>query len=290
MQLLLNIVISGSLIVLVALSFALIYRTSRFLHFTHGILITVGAYAVFLNNHWFNLPMWLSTLVGVSIAVGLGFLLEFFVYRSFRIKHSSPLIMLLASLGLYVLLQNVVSLSFGDDTKVIRIGPIQEGISVLGARITAIQIYTIITCIVMSITLLIFLKTTNIGKAIKAVANDALLADVSGINVNRINLWVFSIGSGMAGLAGILIAFDIDMTPTMGMNILMMAVVAVIIGGVNNVSGIVIGGLLLSVAQQCGVWFLGAQWQDAIAFVILVIFLLFKPEGFFGKQSEKAFV
>ena len=85
-------------------------------------------------------------------------------------------------------------------------------------------------------------------------------------------------------MAGILVALDVDMTPTMGMNALMLGVVAVIIGGVSSISGITLGALLLAVAQHLGAWYIGAQWQDAIAFVILVLFLLYKPEGFFGKK------
>jgi branched-subunit amino acid ABC-type transport system permease component len=100
----------------------------------------------------------------------------------------------------------------------------------------------------------------------------------------------FAIGSSLAGLAGILVALDVDMTPTMGMNALMMGVVAVIIGGINSIPGIVLGALLLATAQHLGAWFIGSQWQDAIAFVILVLFLLFKPEGFFGKKVRSSTV
>ena len=124
----------------------------------------------------------------------------------------------------------------------------------------------------------------------RAVANDPELANVSGINSNAVILWAFAIGSGLAGVAGVLIALDVDMTPTMGMNALMMGVVVVIIGGVNNIPGIALGALLLATAQHLGAWFIGSQWQDAIAFIILVVFLLFKPEGFFGKKVRSATV
>ncbi len=98
----------------------------------------------------------------------------------------------------------------------------------------------------------------------------------------------FAIGSALAGIAGILVSLDVDMTPTMGMNALMMGVVAMIVGGVGSIWGIVLGSLLLALAQNLGVWYISSQWQDAIAFAILLISLLFKPEGFFGKKLKKA--
>ena len=122
----------------------------------------------------------------------------------------------------------------------------------------------------------------------RAVANNAQLSDISGLNSDRVIFWTFAIGSGLAGIAGILISFDVDMTPTMGMNALLMGVVAVIIGGVGSVPGVVLGALLLALAQHIGLWYLSSQWQDAIAFVILLIFLLFRPQGFLGRKIKKA--
>ena len=100
-------------------------------------------------------------------------------------------------------------------------------------------------------------------------------------------MWTFAIGSALAGIAGILVALDVDMTPTMGMNALMMGVVVVIIGGVGSIPGIALGALLLGFAQHFGVWKISSQWQDTIAFVILILFLLFRPQGFLGKKVKK---
>lgn len=121
----------------------------------------------------------------------------------------------------------------------------------------------------------------------RAVANDAELADISGINSDKVIFWTFAIGSGLAGIAGILISFDLDMTPTMSMNALLMGVVVVIIGGVGSIP-IALGALLLGMAQNLGAWNVGSQWQEAIAFAILLIFLLFRPQGFLGKKVKTA--
>ena len=140
----------------------------------------------------------------------------------------------------------------------------------------------------MTLCCFFFLKYTKIGQAMRAVANDPELASVTGIETDRVILSTFALGSALAGIAGILVALDVDMTPTMGMNALLMGVVAVIIGGIGSIPGVALGALLLGMAQQFGIWKISSQWQDAIAFVILLIFLLFRPQGFLGKKVRTA--
>lgn len=285
-----NVAIAASLYLLVALSFVIIFKLTRFFHFAHGIVFTAGAYLTLISKNCLGVSPLFSFISGIAFCTILGCLMDLCIYRPLRKKGSSELILLLASLGIYVFLQNTISMIFGDETKSIRIGDVQVGINILGARITPIQIITICASIVLVIALSTFLKKSKIGNAMRAVANDSVLANVSGINSNRVILWAFAIGSALAGLAGLLVALDVDMTPTMGMSALMMGVVVVIIGGVNSIGGIALGALLLATAQHLGAWFIGSQWQDAIAFIILVLFLLFKPEGFFGKKIRSTTV
>ncbi len=288
-QVLINSIILAGIYVIVGIGFFLIYSTAKFLHIAHGVVITLGAYFMLLSVVWFRLPLGLAVIVSLVMTTLIGCSMELGFGRTFRKRGSSELVLLLTSLGIYIFLQNVISLVFGDETRSIRTGGVQEGINILGARITPIQVVTIFTSIVLVIALSIFFKKTKIGKAMRAVANDSVLADVSGINSNAIILWAFAISSGLAGIAGILVALDVDMTPTMGMNALMTGIIVVIIGS-GDISGIALGALLLATAQNCGAWFIGSQWQDAIAFVILVLFLLIKPQGFFGKKVQSASV
>ena len=195
--------------------------------------------------------------------------------------------LLLASLGIFTVIQNIISLIFGDDTKTLRSGVIQEGINVFEARITPIQILIILVSLVLFIITALILTKTRMGKAVRAVANDPELAQIAGIDTDRVILYTFAIGSGLAAVAAILISFDIDMVPTMGFNALMMGVVAVIIGGMGSIPGAALGGLLLGLAQHLGVWQISSKWQDAIAFVILLFFLAFRPQGFFGRKVRK---
>jgi branched-chain amino acid transport system permease protein len=289
-QFILNGIIAGSVYTLVAVGFAVIYRTVRFFHFAHGVVFTAGAYFTYLFKAWLGWPVIIAVPMAIGLCAGLGVLIEVSVYRPLRHKDASALILLLASLGVYIVLQNIISMFFGDDTKTIRSGIVKEGINLLGARITPVQITIIIVSLLLVISCFLFLKYTKTGRSMRAVANNLELAQMTGINSDRMIIWAVALGSVLAGIAGILVALDVDMTPTMGMNALLMGVAAVIIGGVDSLPGVALGALLLGMAQNLGVWKISSQWQDAIAFFILLMFLLFRPQGFLGKRVKKVSV
>lgn len=286
-QLLLNSIISGSVYTLIALGFSLIYSTTKFFHFAHAAVYTSCPYFAYLFYIILGLPFWTSLCLAILSSTLLGMTIEIVVYKPMRRWGATPLVLLLSSLGLYIVLQNIISMAFGDDTKTLRSGIVTEGIEFLGARITPIQIGIILVSALLLVFCWALMKYTKIGTAMRAVASDSELALVSGIDTDRTILFAFMLGSMLAGIAAILISFDIDMTPTMGMNALMMGVVAVIIGGVGSIPGAALGGFLLAFAQNFGVWKISSQWQDAIAFIILLVFLLFRPYGFFGKKIRK---
>lgn len=206
-----------------------------------------------------------------------------------RYKNASSLVFLLASLGVYIVLQNIISLIFGDTTKSLYSSSIQRGIDILGARITSTQILVVLISIFISSSVLILIQKTKIGITIRALANDFELAKISGVNENRALFGIFFLGSALAGIAGVLYAIDIEMSPSMGLNALMMGIVVVIIGGIGSFSGVILGSLFLGMAQHFGVWKISSQWQNAIAFVILLIFLLIRPQGFLGKKLKKSY-
>lgn len=273
---------------LLSIGFWIIYKSVRFFHFAHAVVFSSGAYFTFLFSQLLGWSLFVAIPVAVLCSCVLGSLIELVIYKPLRKKKSSSLILLLASLGIYIVLQNFISMVFGDDTKSIRSWQVVEGLNFFGARITPVQIVIVITSVLLLIFVAFYLHFSKTGKAMRAVANDLELANISGINSDKVILFSFAIGSALAGIAGILVSLDVDMTPTMGMNALMMGVVAMIVGGVGSIWGIVFGSLLLALAQNLGVWYISSQWQDAIAFAILLIFLLFKPEGFFGKKLKKA--
>lgn len=289
-QLLANAIISASLIFIVACGFALIYRVTRCFHFAHAIVFTAGAYVAFLFHRLIGLPLSISVVITVVLTAILGATIEVGLYRALRRKGALFLPILLASLGLYVASQNAVSLCFGDDVKTIRSAAAQEGMSVLGARITPTQIATVLAAAITLVGLTTILRWSGVGKAMRATASDGELARSSGIDTDRLGVWAFAIGSALAGIAGVLAALDTDMTPSMGMDVFMLCIVAVIVGGLHSIPGIALGALLLGMALHFGAWKIGSQWQDAIAFFILIAFLLVRPEGVMGKKLRKATV
>jgi len=233
------------------------------------------------------MPLLPSIILAIILCIAIGSIIELFIYNPLRRRNTSPMTLLIASLGVYIVLQNIISMIFGDNARSIRFGAVQEAFNILESRITQIQVIIIALSIITGFVILLFLKNSNSGKAMRAVASNKDLLHTIGLNSNRVILCAFAIGSAMAGFAGILISLDVDMTPTMGFHLLLMGVIAVIIGGVGSIRGIAMGALLLGFSQNIAAWYLPSQWQDAIAFVIMLIFLLFRPQGFFGKPLKK---
>ena len=286
-QFFVNSLISGSIYMIVALSFSIIYTTTNFFHFAHGAIFILGAYFAYLYTSMLGIWVLISLPLGILTATIVGILIELLIYRPLRRKGTTALILLLSSLGIYIVLQNLISMVFGDDTKTLRTGPVQEGVEIFGGQITPIQIMIVIVSFIMLVGCSLLLRYTKTGKAMRAIASNPTLALVSGIDIDKVFLFAFTLGSALAALAGVLISYDIDMTPTMGLNFLMMGVVAVIVGGVGSIQGAAFGGFLLAFAQNFGVWNISSQWQDAIAFVVLLLFLLIRPHGFFGKKIRR---
>jgi len=289
-QFLANGIVSGFVYALVAFSFALIYLPTRFFHFAHGAVFAWGAYFGYICVTVLKLPLWVALPLAVGMTAMLGAGLEVGIYRPLRRRKATGLVLLLASLGLYVVLQNLISLLFGDEVKSLRSGEVTEGYPILGAYITPIQLCIVFAALFSFAFVGAVLKFTRFGKALRAVASDAELARVHGVNSDGVVLGAFALGSALAALAALLVALDVDMTPTMGLNALMMGVVAMIVGGVGSVPGTLMGGLLLGLAQHLGVWRIGSEWQDAIAFAILLVFVLFRPHGIMGRPTRRTAV
>jgi len=287
MQLIYSIIIEYILLLIVGFSFSIMYYSAKFFHFAHAITLTISAYFTYLFSIQLNLPQLISIPLAIICAIVTGILPEITLYKQLRKRNASPMILMLASLGIYIVLQNLISLLWGDDTKSIRTGEVKVGNEFLGAYITDIQIITIAVCLTLFITCILFMKHSRIGRNIRAVASNPELSNIVGIPSDRVILQAFGIGSALAAIAGILIAFDTDMRPTMGFSWLLYGVVAMIIGGVGSNLGLAGGALLLATAQHLAAYYIGSQWMDAVAYIILILFLIAKPLGFSGKRLKK---
>jgi len=198
--------------------------------------------------------------------------------------------MLLASLGAYVVLQNMISMVFGDRIQTVYTGPVTQGLCLLGMRLTSVQISTILASVLCITISDLLLRASRVGTMMRAYANNSTYAEIVGISSTRILLMVSGLSSVLAGVAGIAMGMDIGITPAMGMQPFMMGVVAVVVGGNRHAWGIALGALLLTVAQNLGGWILGSQWQNVVAFLVLVLFLVFRPQGFLGRPLWKGSV
>jgi branched-chain amino acid transport system permease protein len=286
-QLLFNSIIVGSIYALIALGFTIIYRTVKFFHFAHGIVYAIGAYLAYSLYISLGLPFVLSFFLSIIIASVIGVLIDRLIYFPLRKKKASNLIYMLASFGVFIFLQNLIQLLYGAQILSIRTGPVKEGYHFLGAVITEIQIVIIITSIILMLLLWLFIQKTKLGKAMRAVADDPVAANVVGINPERIIVYSFAIGSALAAVAGILISFETNIEPTMGFNALLKGIIASIIGGIGSIPGAVLGAFFLGLAENLGIWKISAGWKDAIAFGILILFLLIRPQGILGTKTDK---
>ena len=265
----------------------MVFNIFLYFNFAHGAMITYGAYLTYFFSKECKLPFLFSSLMSLIGLAIISLFIETVIFKKMRNKNLSSLNILIASLGIYIVLQNLISLFFKDDAKSIRSGNIKIGHNIFGAYITEIQIILITSSISIFCLALIFLKYSKLGKKIRAVSSNKELSIILGINTDRVILVSFIIGSTIAGMSGILIALDLDMTPTMGFKIFMYGIIAMIIGGVGSTKGLIWGACILAFSQHFVTFFIDSKWADAIAFIILILFLIWKPLGFSGKLLKK---
>ncbi len=279
-QLILNSLIAGAIYSLVALGFNLIYSTVKFFDLGYGALTAVGGYATFFLFKMNGFNLYLAVIAGMIVAGFISFLADRLVYRQLRARKASGMVFLVAALGIFTLLQALIAIFFTSQFQTLFPASASSQVyDIGGAVITHVQLVILITGLVLMTLLGILLKKTLFGKAIKAVADDEEVAKIVGINTNTIISAVFFIGGAIGGLAGILVGFDTGIEPTMGLSLLLKGVIASIIGGIGNIYGGVLGAFLLGVVENFGIWKISGEWKDAIAFALLIVFLLFRPSG-----------
>jgi branched-chain amino acid transport system permease protein len=286
-QLIINGLFAGILVGLVAVGFSLVYNTARFFHAAHAGTYLIGAYAgIWVSNH-VGMSPFLALVAAIAAAIGLGLLMELAVYRPLRKAGSSSHVLFLSSLALLLIVQNSIALMVGSEIQVVRSPVSRHTFQVFGGTITSWQVLTAGVTIATFAVTWFLLRFTVIGKKMRAVATDPQLAEVVGINPDNVLVSVIVLGSALAGLAGFLTGYDTAVTPTSGFGVVLVGITAAVVGGVGSVRGAMLGGLLVGAVQHIGLWKLPAAWQDAIVFVILILFLLSRPRGFLGRGIRR---
>ncbi len=285
-QLVVNSIIAGSIYALIALGFNLIFGATKFFNINHGVISTIAGYVVFYFSKTLGLDTVLSIIIAIVIAAFVGYLSEKLVFLPMRKKKASGMIMLVASLGLFTALQAVIAILFTSQFQTISKNVGESKIyNFFGGIITETQLIILISAISITVVLGLVMKFTKFGKAVKAISDDVEVAKIVGINADKIIAKIFIIGSAIAGVAGIAIGFDTGIEPTMGMNLLLKGVIASIIGGIGNVYGGVFGAFFLGFIENFGIWKISGEWKDAIAFAVMILFLIFRPGGILGKKN-----
>jgi len=227
--------------------------------------------------------LWVAASLAVILTAALGVAMEFAIYAPLARRRASPLVAFLSSLGLYVVLVNVIAVLFGNEQKILRPGA--EKIFHFGPVIfTRVQLAQVIVALIVLPIFVLFLRHTIWGKVIRAVRDNQTLATVLGINVALVRISIFALGSALAGVVAVLTALDLGMDPQVGMPALLTAAVALIVGGVGTFEGPMVGGFLLGLLQSLMVWKFSARWTDALTFVVLIIVLVFRPSGIAGRR------
>ncbi len=286
-QIIINILYTGFLYLIISMSFTIEYYTTKFFNLFHAIIISVSAYFVYFFSIQLGINIYASITTAIVLSTLLGISSEWLIFNPLTKKDVKPFQIMIASLGLYVVFQNIISMIWGDTSLSIRQNNIEVGKQFLGGYITDIQIRTIIISASLFILLQVFLKYSPIGKNIRAVSSNSPLSNIFGINTNRVFIYSFLIGSILASVAGILVAYDTGLSPNMGFNLFLYGAVVMIIGGTGNLWGLIGGAFLLATAQNLGAYYFDSKWLDAIAYVILILFLIWKPLGFSGKRLKK---
>ena len=293
----------GSIISLGAIGLTLVYGIIRFANFAHGDFLSAGAYiALFLVTGllgWIGVPD--TTFGAISIgwrmliafpvsmlAVGcVAIVLDRILYRKLREKRSGPVIFAMSSLGAAFILRMIILILWGGDSLFYRPGVLRPAIELpLGIKIRSDQILIVlVVCLLISL-LHLFLQKTKMGKAMRATADNMELARVSGIDTERIIIWTWGIGGALAAAGGILYGIDVQLHPYMGWNFLIPLFAATILGGIGNMYGALVGGLVIGVVQQVSTAFLMPTYKPAVAFMVMIIILLVRPRGILGGKKE----
>lgn len=285
-QLVVNSVIAASLYALVAMSFNLIYGATRFFNLAHGVVAAVGAYTAYFVGSSLGLPIWAAMLAGVVVAAIAGGVFELFLFRPLRARKASNLVLLVASLGAVIAIEAVIAILFTSQFKTLsQLGGPTGVIHIGSAVMTQVQAMILASAVFLLAALRLTLSKTSFGRAVRAVSDDEEVAKIVGIDTNKIIITVFVIGSAIAGLAGVFAGMDTGIEPRMGFSLLLKGVIAAIVGGIGSVYGGFLGAFLLGFAENFGIWYISGEWKDAIAFILLIIFLLVRPQGILGKKK-----
>lgn len=301
-QSLVNGVIRGGELALLAIGLTMIYGILKFANFSHTEFATLGAYLAFMLTTTLRINIFFSAPIAVMLTGLVAVIVDKLTFKKLRQAGSVSLMVL--SIGLSICFRSSIQSIWGAQ---IRGYPIDifRGMEFLGIRITPIQITILIVALVCMLIFHLLLIKTRIGKAMRATSDNLILAQASGINTDGVIMWVWFIGASFAAIGGILIGLETQLRPNMGFAILLPVFATAILGGIGSVYGAMMGGMILGIVENIGISFdfgilinivgisrpegiyISPSYKPAISFAILIIILLVRPGGIFGKRGDR---
>lgn len=279
---------TGSIYALIAIGYTMVYGIIKLINFAHGEIMMFGAYFAFIfaTSIPTDLPFIVIVLMAMALAALMGVVTEKIAYK--RLRTAPRISALITAIGMSLFLQNLALLIFKPQPKVMPALISKEPIIILGIDVPQIMLFTIGISIGTMVLLTMFIKKTKAGKAMRAVSQDREAAMLMGINVNGIISLTFAIGSALGALGGVFysIAYT-QVYPTMGVMPGLKAFVAAVFGGIGNIFGAMIGGYTIGIIETMTKGYVSSRWADALVFSILILVLLFKPSGLFGKHVKE---
>lgn len=282
-QQLMNGFILGCIYTSIALGLTMIYGILGIINWAHGELYMIGAFVGLYMVMHLQLPFFLALLVSMIVMAVFGMLLDKAVFSPLRFKPQNNII--IGTLGASIFLQNLAIVIWGPDPQ--RFSSIYNNINIniMGISVTMSRMIVVIVTVVLIIVLSVFIRRTKTGKAMRACEQNLNSASLMGIDIKFISLVTTGIGSALAAAAGALTGPIFLVYPTMGILTVSKAFAVVILGGLGNVEGAIIGGFILGIAESLTAGFLSSYYKDIVAFIILITVLIVKPEGIFSKYT-----
>ena len=277
----------GAIYALVALGFVLIYRATNVVNFAQGDFAMLGAFAMILLAVDLNWPYWLSIIMTLAGLIVFGALFNLGVY--YPLRHRSFLPVIISTIGASILLENGVLFAYGPAPQSLPGMFETQGFNIGGVFFDSQYLLILVVTVVMVALQYSFFEQTLIGKKMQATSQDKEMASLLGIPVALMIMLTFIYSATLGGLAGILVGPILFVSVGMGSSIALKAFAASIIGGFGDVTGAVVGGLALGVIETFGAAYISVPYKDGFAFLVLFVFLLIRPQGFFGERvAEKA--
>lgn len=283
LQLLVNGIQLGALYGLMAVGFSLIYGATRIFHFAHGATFTIAAY-VFYHLHAVLGTGWVIATLGAAVAAVLfGVLLDRLVYAPIQQVDTSLFTIFVASFGAGIVVQNIIGMVFGRSFVSIP-NKLSNSVEVLpGLFVSPLAGVSIACALVFFFALQFFLVRTQVGIALRALSHSPELVRAYGLSTRRLSTIVFALGSLIVVPAAVLTGMGSGLNPAAGHHVMLVSLAATIVGGVGSLRGAFFAGLLLGVAENLALWKFDTEWSEAVTFVVLFLFIVFRPSGFAGR-------